>query len=155
MVLSATRIGSTSAMPSAQRVTARTILLRSTLSCAPERLVTRMGGRAGWVMRVMLLPSFVMRVERRAAIGFPSATEMDTGRSSHESSKAVAVLADMRITAGLRASGLGLIGLLLHRFPSPFGSVLQNASFPVTAAGQLRNGTGFPLRPSRCARHRD
>src|SRR5450432_1065347 len=45
MVLSATRMGSTSGMPSLQRLTARTILLTSIGSCAPERLVTRMGLR--------------------------------------------------------------------------------------------------------------
>src|SRR5207342_3465892 len=38
----ATRIGSTACNPSAARVTARTILLRSTASLAPLRLVTRM-----------------------------------------------------------------------------------------------------------------
>src|ERR1700733_6433075 len=46
MVLSATRIGSTSCRPSQQRVTARTILLTSTGSRLPLRLVTPMGLRA-------------------------------------------------------------------------------------------------------------
>src|SRR3984957_12725542 len=45
MVFKATRIGSTSAMPSQQRVTARTILFTSMGSCAPERFVTLIGGR--------------------------------------------------------------------------------------------------------------
>ena len=60
MVFSATRIGSTSGMPSQHRVTARTILLTSMGSCAPERLVTRIGlrgeggafkAKVGWVAR--------------------------------------------------------------------------------------------------------
>src|SRR5690606_30659207 len=42
MVRVATRIGSTACRPSAARVTARTILLRSTASLPPLRLVTRM-----------------------------------------------------------------------------------------------------------------
>ena len=41
IVFSATRIGSTACRPSALRVTARTILLRSTVSLEPLRLVTR------------------------------------------------------------------------------------------------------------------
>ena len=46
MVFKATRIGSTSAMPSQHRVTARTILFTSMGSCAPDRLVTCMVARA-------------------------------------------------------------------------------------------------------------
>jgi hypothetical protein len=45
MVFRAIRMGSTSGMPSQQRVIARTILFKSMGSCRPERLVTRMGTR--------------------------------------------------------------------------------------------------------------
>src|SRR3546814_12525439 len=43
----ATRIGSTACRPSAQRCTARTILLRSTGSLSPLRLLTRIAGAVG------------------------------------------------------------------------------------------------------------
>src|SRR5437899_536626 len=46
MVFNATRIGSTALRPSQQRDTARTILLTSTGSCSPLRLVTRICVRA-------------------------------------------------------------------------------------------------------------
>src|SRR5690606_19488140 len=51
MVRVATRIGSTACRPSAARVTARTILLRSTASLEPLRLVTRMPVAVGGGVR--------------------------------------------------------------------------------------------------------
>ena len=47
----ATRIGSTACRPSAARVIARTILLRSTTSLAPLRLVTRIEVAVGGGVR--------------------------------------------------------------------------------------------------------
>jgi hypothetical protein len=55
----------------------------------------------------------------------------------------------MQIAAGLRTSGHGrTIGLLLQAASqTPFDGFSANGlgSFPVIAAGQLRNCTGFPL----------
>jgi hypothetical protein len=65
---------------------------------------------------------------------------------------------EMQIAAGLRTSGLSRLGQFLVHAASQtpgWGSVPRHGSFPVTAAGQLRIRTGFPLRSSRCARHRN
>src|ERR1700733_4927939 len=79
-----------------------------------------------------------------------------SGRSSHESSKATGTPHGMSIAAGLRTSGRGPTDSADSYYmplPDPEGgtpreSVPRHDSFPVTAAGQLRIHTGFPINPA-------
>ena len=70
---------------------------------------------------------------------------------------------EMRIAAGLRTCGHAAptgAGSYYEPLPKPTIRIVRISangfvSFPFTAAGQFRIRTGFPLRPSICAGHRN
>jgi hypothetical protein len=70
---------------------------------------------------------------------------------------------EMRIAAGLRTCGHAAptrAGSYYEPLPKPTIRIVRISangfvSFPFTAAGQFRIRTGFPLRPSTCAGHRN
>jgi hypothetical protein len=51
-----------------------------------------------------------------------------------------------RPLAGLRTRGHGPRGPPTHRFPVAVDQCIQTGSFPLTAAGQFRIRTGFPIK---------
>lgn len=55
-------------------------------------------------------------------------------------------------SAGLRTYGRWRVPCLLASLPSSREPVLLTRSFPITAAGQSRTSTGFPLATPECRR---
>ena len=167
MVLSATRMGSTSGMPSQQRVTARTILLTSTGSCSAGALgdahgIARRRRRAqlerglGEGMReeaeacrfMTMFPGSKRNSRQGAANGcVGTGVRAHSGRSSHESSKATSTPHGMPIAAGLRTSGRGPTNSAdsyCMPLPDPKGLSFENqCQGMVRSQLPLRGSSGF------------
>src|SRR5262245_31338847 len=165
MVFSATRIGSTSARPSQLRVTARTILLTSTGSRAPLRLVTRICVRLeGGAVRLkegcrgacagaleVAISAFMVCVPLPWKRGVADANARNARRARTRRREIIPAAPPTRarlplaarkhatVAAGLRAYGLALLAERTYwaGFPdSREPSAEKRRSFPITAAGQ-------------------